>query len=91
MGPITITKVVTPVAFWLDLPSEWHLHPTFHASNSKAYIQHPKFEREVEPPPPELVYGNPEYEVEAILQHRGKGPKRQYLVSWKGYYRASAK
>ena len=29
--------------------------------------------------------GNLEYEVEAILRHRGKGAQRQYLVSWKGY------
>ena len=29
--------------------------------------------------------GNLEYEVEAILRHRCKGARRQYLVSWKGY------
>ena len=85
MGPFTIQKVVSPVAFRLDLPPGWQIHPTFHASNLKAYIRHPEFEREVEPPPPELVDGNLEYEVEAILQHRGKGARRQYLVSWKGY------
>ena len=32
-----------------------------------------------------LVDGNLEYEVEAILRHRGKGARRQYLVSWKDY------
>ena len=85
VGPFTIAKVVSPVAFRLNLPPGWQIHPTFHASNLKAYIQHPEFEREVEPPPPELVDGNLEYEVEAILRHRGKGARRQYLVSWKGY------
>ena len=85
VGPFTITKVVSPVAFRLNLPPGWQIHPTFHASNLKAYIRHPDFEREVEPPPPELVDGNLEYEVEAILRHRGKGARRQYLVSWKGY------
>ena len=50
-----------------------------------AYIRHPKFEQEVEPPPPELVDGNLEYDVEVILRHRGKGARRQYLVSQKGY------
>ena len=29
--------------------------------------------------------GNLEYEVEAILRYQGKGARRQYLVSWKGY------
>ena len=32
-----------------------------------------------------LVDGNLEYEVEAILRHRGKGAWSQYLVSWKRY------
>ena len=85
VGPFTIAKVVSPVAFRLNLPPGWQIHPTFHANNLKAYIQHPEFEWEVEPPPPELVDGNLEYEVEAILQHRGKGARRQYIVSWKGY------
>ena len=85
VGPFTITKVVNPVAFRLNLPPGWQIHPTFHASDLKAYIRHPEFEREVEPPPPELVDGNLEYKVEAILRHRGKGARRQYLVSWKGY------
>ena len=51
----------------------------------KAYHGHPEFEREVEPPPPILVDGELEYEVEAILWHRGKGARRQYLILWKGY------
>ena len=54
----------------------WQIHPTFHASHLKAYIRHPEFEREVEPPPPVLVDGELEYEVEAILCHRGKGAQR---------------
>ena len=83
--PFTITKIVCSVAFLLHLPPRWQIHPTFHPSNLKAYIQHPKFKREDEPPPPELVDGNIEYEVEAILRHRGNGAQRQYRVSWKGY------
>ena len=85
VGPFTIAKVVSPVAFQLNLPLGWQIHPTIHASNLKAYIRHPEFERVVEPPPPELVGGNLEYEVKAILRHWGKGARRQYLVSWKGY------
>ena len=67
VGPFTITKVVSPVAFRLDLPPGCQIHPTFYVGNVKAYIQHPEFEREVEPPPPVLVDGNLEYEVEASL------------------------
>ena len=38
-------------------------------------------------PPPDLVDGEEEYEVEEILDSRryGQGHKVQYLVKWKGY------
>ena len=39
----------------------------FHVSHLKAFLRHPEFEREVEPPPPVLVEGELEYEVKAIL------------------------
>ena len=38
-------------------------------------------------PPLEIIQGETEYEVEAIVSHRyhGKGHKLQYLLKWKGY------
>ena len=36
-------------------------------------------------PPPEEVEGQEEFEVEAILAHRGQGARRRYLIKWKGY------
>ena len=48
-------------------------------------VRRAEFVREVEPPPPELVEGTLEYEVESILRHTGKGARRRYLVLWKGY------
>ena len=44
-----------------------------------------EFEREERPPSPIVVDGEEEYEVEAILRHKGKGARRLYLVMWKGY------
>ena len=32
-----------------------------------------------------VVDGEEEYEVEAILRHKGKGAPHLYLVMWKGY------
>ena len=64
---------------------QWRIHPTFHVSNLKQYRRSEEFVREVEPPPPELVEASLEYEVEAIIQHRGTGSHRRYLVLWKGY------
>ena len=37
-------------------------------------------------PPPDLVEGNEEYEVEAILSYRlHKNHETTYLIKWKGY------
>ena len=85
VGPFKIAKVISPVAYRLDLPPGWQIHPTFHVSSLKRCIRHPDFEREVEPPPPELVDGELEYEAETILRHKGRGARCRYLVVWKGY------
>ena len=71
VGPFSIAKVISPVAYPLTLPEGCHIHSTFHVSHLKAFLKHPEFERVVEPPPPVLVEGELEYEVEAILRHRG--------------------
>jgi Chromo (CHRromatin Organisation MOdifier) domain len=38
-------------------------------------------------PPPELIQGEKEYEVEHIINHQniGQGKALQYLIKWKGY------
>ena len=38
-------------------------------------------------PPPDLVDGEEEYEVEKIIdsKHKGRGHKLHYLIKWKGY------
>ena len=37
------------------------------------------------PPSPIVVDGEEEFEVEAILRHKGSGARRLYHVLWKGY------
>ena len=37
-------------------------------------------------PPPDLIQGNEEFEIEAILTHRTyKNRETRYLIKWKGY------
>jgi hypothetical protein len=36
-------------------------------------------------PSPDLIDGEEEFEIEAIISHRKLWNKLQYLVSWKGY------
>ena len=34
-GPFRVTKIVSPVAFKLALPTEWRIHDIFHVSQLK--------------------------------------------------------
>jgi hypothetical protein len=81
-GPFTITKLISPVASQLDLPVSWNIHPIFHNNLLTPYVKtnahSPNFTR----PPPDLINGEAEYEVEAIRSHChfGKNKKLQYLL-----------
>ena len=85
--PFKISRVISPVAYQLELPSQWKIHPVFHASLLLPYKeteQHgPNFIR----PPPDVIEGEEHYEVEAIRDHRYQGRKQQlqFLLKWKGY------
>jgi len=87
VGPFHITKVISPVAFRLDLPSSWRIHDVFHASLLMPYRETAAYGPNFIKPPPDLIDGEEEYEVEAVLNHRMFGRRRQvqYLIKWKGY------
>ena len=51
----------------------------------RRYVRFEEFSRAEKPPPPIMVDGEEEYEVEAILRHKGKGARRLYQVLWKGH------
>uniref|UniRef100_A0A0W0FVC2 Reverse transcriptase-rnase h-integrase n=1 Tax=Moniliophthora roreri TaxID=221103 RepID=A0A0W0FVC2_MONRR len=87
-GPFEITEVLGPVTYRLKLPFQWRIHPVFHAGLLSRYketdVHGPNFLE----PPPDIVEGQEEYEVEAIIGHQPKKknqPPKEYLVSWKGY------
>jgi len=68
-GPFKIIKAISSVAYQLNLPPSWKIHPVFHASLLSPYSETtshgPNFSR----PPPELIDGEAEYEVELIRSH----------------------
>jgi hypothetical protein len=93
VGPFKVVQKTNPVAYKLDLPASLKIHPVFHASLLKAYVP-----GRVQPPPaPEIIDGEYEWEVEAVIAHKDvqvkrkknkrRDPvfKRQYLVKWLGH------
>jgi len=86
-GPFNIVNVVSLVTYRLQLPVAWNIHDVFHASLLTPYREMashgPNFTR----PPPNLVQGNKEFEVETIINHRFFRwcKTLQYLIKWKGY------
>ncbi len=87
LGPFKIIKEISPVAYQLALPVNWRIHDVFHASLLNPYHETnahgPNFTR----PPPDLIEGEEEFEVERIISHRtfGRSKRLQYLIKWKGY------
>ena len=75
------------MVYELALPPQWKIHPVFHASLLTPYVETPAHGPNYTRPPPDLVEGEAEWEVERILAHRyfGRQKKLQYLVKWLGY------
>ena len=85
-GPFKIKEVLGPVTYWLTLPKQWKIHDVFHACLLTPYKETHLHGNNETRPPPNLVEGNEEYEVEAILSHRlHKNCETTYLIKWKGY------
>ena len=86
-GPFKISRVISPVAYQLDLPPSWTIHDVFHAGLLSPYRETEQYGANFPRPPPDVIDGEEEYEVEAIRNHRHFGRRRtlQYLIKWKGY------
>lgn len=88
-GPFTISIVLSPIMFTLDLLKHWKIHPTFHASKLYSYHETEFHGLNFNDPLSDLINNKEEYEVKAILLHKGTDKQQCYLVSWKGYSSAS--
>jgi hypothetical protein len=69
-GPFPITRVISRTSYQIQLPSQWKIHNVFHTTLLTPYKETPLNGKQYQEPVPELIDGQPEWEVEAILQVR---------------------
>jgi hypothetical protein len=84
-GPFSIIEVISPLSYRLKLPDQWKIHPVFHAHLLTPFRETSTHGSNYLHPPPDLIDGVEEHEVEFITRHRLRGHSHQYLVKWKGY------
>jgi hypothetical protein len=85
-GPFKIKEVLGPVTYQLTLLKQWKIHDVFHTCLLTPYKETELHGENETRPPPNLVEGQEEYEIEAIISHRlHKNRETTYLIKWKGY------
>ena len=87
-GPFEISHVLSPLTYQLRLLSIWKIHDVFHASLLSSYRSTETHGPSFLNPPPDVIDNEEEYEVKAILSHKGPKAHRLYLTTWKGYLSA---
>ena len=87
-GPFTITRVVSCTSYQLKLPPQWKLHDVFHATLLTPYKEMTLNGQSYQEPTPDLIDGQPEWEVESILKVRRRRNQLQFLIRWKGFSEA---
>src|SRR5258707_15366281 len=85
-GPFRITKEISPVAYQLSLPAAWTIHDVFDASLLLPYQENAVHGPNFSKPPPDLIQGTEEYDVEHLANHRCHGRPRasRSSLKWKG-------
>ena len=85
IGPFKILARVGSVAYKLDLPAGYKLHPVFHVSLLKSY----KGDGTYQPPPAFVLDGEEYWSVDSIIDLRerkvGRKTRREFLVKWAGF------
>jgi hypothetical protein len=86
-GPFKVIWA-SPTNCKLELPPSMKIHPVFHNSLLKPYVETTQHGQNFARPPPEIIEGEEgHYEIEQILASRPTRNRKstQYLVKWKGY------
>ena len=83
-GPYEILEKSGATSWKLKLPETDLSHPVYNEKLLTPYVEPPEGRKEKRPPPV-IVSGEKEYEVEEILNHRKRGKGYQYRIKWKDY------
>ena len=84
-GPYEVRKQMSPVTYHLKLPASLKIHDVFHVDLLTPYHETNEHGANYTQPPPELIDGEEEYQVEEIINERTHRRKKQYLVKWLGF------
>jgi len=86
-GPFKIVKKISNVVYQLELPTKWKIHNVFYTSLLTPYIETEQHGSNYPEPPPDIIEGEPEFEVEQIVDSRRTGRRKtlEYRIRWKGY------
>ena len=69
-GPFPVTQVISHTSYQLKLPTQWKIHNIFHAILLTQYKETALNGNQNQEPAPELINGQPEWEIEQILHVR---------------------
>ena len=89
VGPFKILEVIGKLAYKLDIPREWRIHPIISIAHLEKHKDDPHKRRT--PTPPEVIQDKDsdhiEYEVESIIRKRYNKTRKhdEWLVKWKGW------
>ena len=84
-GPFKVKGKVGTLAYRLEIPQQWKIHPVFHASMLTEYHETTAHGKNFPKPPPEILNEEEHFEVEAVLDSKRHGRGTKYLVKWVGY------
>jgi len=87
LGPFVVERRIRPMAYHLKLPYRMkQLHPVFNIVKLTPAPDDPIMGHKTEDyPPPIVIDGEAEWEVEEILDSHWHRRRFQYLIKWKGY------
>jgi len=68
--PFRINNKISDVVYQLELPQQWKIHNMFHANLLTPYIETELRGRNFTNPPPDIIKGELEYEVEEVIGSR---------------------